>query len=57
MSEGRHALFFDFACKAAIHFKDEATVAKELRDAADSAPKMHAEVQPALNSLRKYGLI
>jgi hypothetical protein len=42
MSEGRHPLFFHFACKAAIHFKDEATVAKELRDDAGSAPKMHA---------------
>jgi len=56
MSEGRHALFFDFACKAAIHFKDEATGAKELRDAAGSVPKMHAEVQAAQNSL-KYWLI
>jgi MT-A70 len=56
MFEGRHALFFDFACKAASQFKDEATGAKELRDAADSAPKMHAEAQPALNSLRKLAL-
>ena len=57
MAEGRHALFFDFACKTAIHFKDKAKVTKELRDAAGSDPKMHAKVQPALNSLRKYGFI
>jgi hypothetical protein len=53
----RHAIFFDFACKTAIHFKDEARVAQELRDAAGSDPKMHVKVQPALNSMRKYGLI
>ena len=27
----RHAILFDFACKIAIHFKDEARVAQELR--------------------------
>jgi hypothetical protein len=52
-----YAIFFDFACKTAIHFKDEARVAQELRYAAGSDPKMHAKVQPALNSLRKHGLI
>ena len=57
MSAGRHSIFSDFACKTAIHFKDEPRVAQELPDAAGSDPKMHAKVQPALTSLRKYGLI
>ena len=57
MSEGRHALFFDFACKTAIHFKDEAKVAAELYEVAGSDPKLRVKVKPALNSLRKYGLI
>jgi hypothetical protein len=53
----RHSIFFDFACKTAIHFKDEARVAKELRDAAGSDPNLNRKVQAALNSLRKYGLL
>ena len=57
MAEGRHALFFDFACKTAIHFKDEAEVAKELHDVAGSDAKLRGKVKPALNSLRKYRLI
>ena len=57
MSEGRHALFFDFACQAAIHFKDEARVAKELYEVASSDRKLKAKVEPALNSLRKCRLI
>ncbi len=57
MAEGRHDLFFDYACKTAIHFKDEAKVAKELYDVAGSDAKLRAKVKPALNSLRKYWLI
>ena len=57
MAEGRHALFFDFACKTAIHFKDKAKVTKELYDVAGSDAKLRGKVKPALNSLRKYRLI
>ena len=57
MAEGRHALFFDYACRTAIHFKDEAKVAKELYDVAGSDAKLRDKVKPALNSLRKYRLI
>ena len=57
MAEGRHDLFFDFACKTAIHFKDKAKVAKELYDVAGSDAKLRGKVKPALNSLRKYRLI
>jgi hypothetical protein len=57
MAEGRHALFFDFACKTAIHFKDEAKVAAELYNVAGSDAKLRGKVKPALNSLRKYRLI
>jgi hypothetical protein len=57
MAEGRHALFFDYACKTAIHFKDEAKVAAELYDVAGSDAKLRGKVKPALNSLRKYRLV
>ena len=57
MAEGRHELFFDFACKTAIHFKDKAKVANELYDVAGSDAKLRGKVKPALNSLRKYRLI
>ena len=57
MAEGRHDLFFDFACKTAIHFKDKAKVAAELYDVAGSDAKLRGKVKPALNSLRKYRLI
>ena len=57
MAEGRHDLFFDYACKTAMHFKDEAKVTKELHDVAGSDAKLRGKVKPALNSLRKYRLI
>jgi hypothetical protein len=39
MSEGRHALFFDFARKTAIHFNgDREKVAQELYEVAGSDP-------------------
>jgi hypothetical protein len=58
MSEGRHDLFFKFACQTAIHFKhDEAKVSRELHDVAGSDPKMRCKVKPALKSLKVYRLI
>ncbi|MGB9163701.1 MAG: hypothetical protein WCC41_04515 [Rhodomicrobium sp.] len=57
MPRGQNAGFFEFACKTAAHFKDEARVTKELYEAAGADRKLQAKVKPALNSLRKYGLI
>ncbi len=58
MSEGRHDLFFNYACRTAIHFKgDRAKVSAELHIVAGSDPKLHAWVKPALNSLKAYRLI
>ena len=57
MPRGQNDGFFKFACKTAAHFKDEARVTKELYEAAGADRKLQAKVKPALNSLRKYGLI
>ena len=57
MPRGKNDEFFTFGCKTAVHFKDEARVAKELYEAAGTDRKLQAKVKPALNSLRKYGLI
>jgi hypothetical protein len=58
MPRGQNDGFFKFACKTAVHFKgDQAKITKALHEAAEADRKLQAKIKPALNSLRKYGLI
>ena len=58
MPRGQNDGFFKFACKTAVHFKgDQAKITKALHEAAGADRKLQAKIKPALNSLRKYGLI
>jgi hypothetical protein len=55
MREGRHALFFKYACRLAKHFKgNRSTVSMYLNDVAGSDRKLQAWVKPALRSLEGY---
>jgi len=58
MPRGQNHEFFTFGWKTAVHFKgDESKITQALFDAAGTDRKLQAKVKPALNSLRKYGLI
>ena len=53
MPGGQNDGFFKFACRTAARKPGS----KELYEAAGADRKLQAKVKPALNSLRKYGLI